>query len=215
MNPSSSKLDLRNSVILTHAVSIFARDGYSRADVQTIADLAGVGKGTVYRHFGNKEQLFWASSKFCMEQLNVYIGERIHQCRSQKLTVATDEAHDFLRRIACVCAEFYQSHPEAIEILIQSQMEFRESASPARAAIKVDRNMQLLQLISAVGESGFFADWDAEAVSNAFADLFYGSLVNGYLNGNCDLVKRIDDAMQILLYGIIHPQKRPLHSEIT
>ena len=36
--------------------------GFRGTDVQVIADRAGVGKGTVYRYFRNKEDLFWAAT---------------------------------------------------------------------------------------------------------------------------------------------------------
>ena len=47
-----------NEKILNAAKSEFARNGYHRTVVSSVADLAGVGKGTVYRRFGDKQCLF-------------------------------------------------------------------------------------------------------------------------------------------------------------
>lgn len=47
-----------NQNILAAARREFARNGFHQTVVSDIAASAGVGKGTVYRHFGNKEQLF-------------------------------------------------------------------------------------------------------------------------------------------------------------
>jgi hypothetical protein len=41
--------------ILRVAMEVFADEGFHGADVQVIAHRAGVGKGTVYRHFGDKD----------------------------------------------------------------------------------------------------------------------------------------------------------------
>lgn len=41
-------------------MAAFLRNGYARASVDAIAAEAGVGKQTVYGHFGNKEDLFLA-----------------------------------------------------------------------------------------------------------------------------------------------------------
>jgi len=50
----------KRQAILKAATDRFLRDGYARVSVDAIAAAAGVGKQTVYGHFGNKEQLFLA-----------------------------------------------------------------------------------------------------------------------------------------------------------
>lgn len=44
--------------IVTAARTVFGREGYSRASVDSIAAAAGVSKRTIYNHFGDKERLF-------------------------------------------------------------------------------------------------------------------------------------------------------------
>lgn len=46
--------------ILKAAAAVFARKGYHRALVDEVAKAAGVGKGTVYRYFRDKEDLFFS-----------------------------------------------------------------------------------------------------------------------------------------------------------
>lgn len=48
------------AAILAAAAVVFAERGFHRATLDEIVQAAGTGKGTVYHHFGNKEQLFWA-----------------------------------------------------------------------------------------------------------------------------------------------------------
>lgn len=48
----------KRDAILAAAFTVFARQGYTQAGVQEIADEAGVAKPTVYSHFGDKEDLF-------------------------------------------------------------------------------------------------------------------------------------------------------------
>lgn len=63
MNDGRSKARMRakREVILTRASEAFAEDGFQDADVQMIAEKAGVGYGTVYRYFRTKEELFWSA----------------------------------------------------------------------------------------------------------------------------------------------------------
>ena len=51
----------KHAAILEAASEIFLAEGYTRASVDAIAEAAGVGKQTVYGHFGDKERLFLAA----------------------------------------------------------------------------------------------------------------------------------------------------------
>ena len=72
----------KEGAILREAVHVFARDGFRGTDVQEIADRANVGKGTVYRYFGDKQELFWATVFWVLHKLDVHLasaaaGERM------------------------------------------------------------------------------------------------------------------------------------------
>jgi len=62
--PAATDQDRRSpakrQAILDAATVAFLDNGYARVSVDTIAAAAGVGKQTVYSHFGDKEQLFLA-----------------------------------------------------------------------------------------------------------------------------------------------------------
>ncbi|MEV4578323.1 TetR/AcrR family transcriptional regulator [Nonomuraea jabiensis] len=51
----------KRRAILDAAIKVFTDQGYARTSVDAIAAVAGVGKQTVYGHFGDKEQLFLAA----------------------------------------------------------------------------------------------------------------------------------------------------------
>ncbi len=51
----------KRRAILDAATDCFLRDGYARTSVDAVAAAAGVGKQTVYAHFGDKEHLFLAA----------------------------------------------------------------------------------------------------------------------------------------------------------
>ena len=56
--------------ILLAAEEIFSKYGYEKATLDEIISLADVGKGTVYKYYGNKEQLFY---KLIQEKNEQYI----------------------------------------------------------------------------------------------------------------------------------------------
>ncbi len=52
---------MKRRAILDAAVEVFCAQGYPRTSVDAVAAVAGVGKQTVYSHFGDKERLFLAA----------------------------------------------------------------------------------------------------------------------------------------------------------
>ncbi len=52
--------DRKRGEILRAAAAVFARKGYHQALMEEVARAAGVGKGTVYRYFRDKEDLFFS-----------------------------------------------------------------------------------------------------------------------------------------------------------
>ncbi|MEV5558533.1 TetR/AcrR family transcriptional regulator [Nonomuraea wenchangensis] len=50
----------KRRAILAGALTVFARDGYTRAGIDTIARAAGVSTRTIYNHFTDKAELFQA-----------------------------------------------------------------------------------------------------------------------------------------------------------
>ncbi|WP_344241128.1 TetR/AcrR family transcriptional regulator [Kribbella hippodromi] len=60
MTVTRGRIDKRQA-ILDAAFTVFARDGYRQAGVDTVAAAAGVAKHTVYNHFGDKQSLFRAA----------------------------------------------------------------------------------------------------------------------------------------------------------
>jgi AcrR family transcriptional regulator len=64
-----SRRDRRKREILRAASEVFAALGYDLANMQLIAESAGVTKATLYAHFENKAQLFRAVIEYWMEEL--------------------------------------------------------------------------------------------------------------------------------------------------
>ena len=58
----------RQEEILDAAAKLFAKRGYSEANTQQLADVLHVGKGTIYRYFPTKRELFLAAADRMMQQ---------------------------------------------------------------------------------------------------------------------------------------------------
>ena len=184
----------RRQRILEVAARVFAKEGFRHTDVQVIADLARAGKGTIYRHFGNKQELFLATVRANVEWLADYVLAQLDGAES---------AADHLRRIAVSCAEYCQHHPDLVELTIQERAEFRESVFPTALMFRSDNSGGLEEMIRAGVATGEFRDVDPHTTSIAFLDLVFGTVVCGCLEGGSrQLTTRIDRAVDMFLAGV-------------
>src|SRR5436305_3790643 len=67
----------RREEILDAAARLFAERGYSETDTQVLAEELGVGKGTLYRYFPSKRDLFLAAADRVMRRLRQRMDERL------------------------------------------------------------------------------------------------------------------------------------------
>lgn len=65
---TGSKYGDKHERIIRAAADVFAEKGFHPAKVEEIAERAGVGKGTVYEYFNNKQELFSEMLKDVCEQ---------------------------------------------------------------------------------------------------------------------------------------------------
>jgi AcrR family transcriptional regulator len=111
----------RSDEILSAAVELFARQGFAATEVQQIADRAGVGKGTVYRHFVNKDKLFLAAADLGLRQLK----DAVNQSAADLVTPLAR-----LRAGVVAFLQFFRQHPEFVDLMIQERAHFRDRESP-------------------------------------------------------------------------------------
>jgi AcrR family transcriptional regulator len=184
----------KHEAILRCATRVFAHEGYSNTDVQVIADQAGVGKGTVYRYFGTKAELFLAVANAGLQDLTDGIYEAI-----EGLT----DAVEVVRRAASAYGAYFQQHPEMVEILIQERAAFRGSI-PATHLVYRRENRAFFEDILRQGiRDGQLREIDVVAATDAFANLLYGTVVCGCLEGATDqLQKMAEQAVELVLQGI-------------
>ena len=67
----------RREEILQTATELFADQGFSDAVTQVLADRLQIGKGTLYRHFPSKRELFLATADRVMVKMNERITASI------------------------------------------------------------------------------------------------------------------------------------------
>jgi AcrR family transcriptional regulator len=117
--------DQRREMILDAALVVFARDGYDAADVDDIALEAEIGKGTIYRQYPSKRELFEA------------VVDRGHDQLLRQLEELRSKYTDFeelLRMGLEQHVDFFISNPDYWRILKVEQPEYQLKPDEKRVA---------------------------------------------------------------------------------
>jgi AcrR family transcriptional regulator len=185
----------RRSEILEIAAHMFAKSGYAATDVQVIANRVGVGKGTVYRYFPTKELLFLATVDWSMRRLREAVDD------------AADRAESPLGRLAAgvrAYLEFFDRHPEVVELLIQERAQFRDRKQPTYFQHR-DANLgPWRDLFRELIHSGILRDIPIDRITDVLSDLLYGTMFTTYFAGRKKtLASQCDDLLDIVFRGLL------------
>ncbi len=73
MSPKLVNKEEKERKLAQTALGLFAQRGFAATNVIQIAEVAGVGKGTIYEYFENKADIFVAAIREWMNQFETYI----------------------------------------------------------------------------------------------------------------------------------------------
>ncbi len=187
----------KRTAILDQAIRTFAELGFRGADVQVIADRAGVGKGTVYRYFGNKEDLFWATS------LEVFL--RLKACMFAALG-QVDGAVEQLRAAGRAYAGFFDANPAYLEVFVEDRAEFRGTHPPAHQQCHEEAIARFVRIVQQGIDQGELYSTDPRKTVLGLAGLLYGSVVHScyavFAANDCTLTEITQHALDIFLKGL-------------
>jgi len=183
--------------ILCAAVKVFAEQGFRCTDVQRIADLAGVGKGTVYRFYPTKDELFQAAVDDVMLRLTSQVDASVQ---------GIDDPLEHLRQGFKAYMTFFEHHPEAIELFVHECAEFGKVSKPRYFVYSDLRRATWLNVYQQLIDSGRCRVTDPEHMLDMIGNLAYGSvLVNRISGRNGSLEAMADALLDTLLHGILLP----------
>lgn len=73
------KKEAARAKIIATAVDLFSRDGFAHVTVEHIADVADIGKGTIYNYFATKEDIVVAF----LANVETKLQEKLHKLKSR------------------------------------------------------------------------------------------------------------------------------------
>jgi AcrR family transcriptional regulator len=190
----------RREEILQMAARMFAEHGFAQTDVQMIADALGVGKGTIYRYFPSKRELFLGAADQGMRMLTEVIDISIHE-QLDPLQRMVRAIHRYLH--------FFDQHPEYVELFIQERAVFKDRKKPTYFEY-VDANSGPRQaLLAEMVQTGRVRDIPLARIETVVTNALYGILFTTFFDGRTNSFReQADGLLDVLFQGILTDTER-------
>jgi AcrR family transcriptional regulator len=190
----------RTDEILHVAATLFAERGFAGTDTQELADRVNIGKGTLYRYFPSKRELFLAAADRAMGRLREYLDAAIGT-RDDPLEQIVAAIEAFLG--------FFDQHPEFAELLIQERALFRDRKKPTYIEHREKNLERWQQLYRSLIDAGRVRSMPVQRITSVISDLVYGTMFTNHVAGRQrSLREQADDIVEIVFYGILSDSER-------
>lgn len=181
--------------ILEAALEVFSEKGFHLATVDEIAERAGVGKGTLYRYFTNKENLFNELIRLRLEEL-------------EKSAEAVLDGHDdvltMISKYLRTYFEFFDRNQRLYRLIVQERPDVGEQVQDLYVK-KIMRRIPLLKRkIYEASQRGVLKDIDFQTVFFGVMGFIHG-VIQKWLASDCSytLVDELPTVMELLFYGFV------------
>lgn len=198
--PSPQLHERRTEEILAAAARLFAERGFDGADTQELADRVGVGKGTLYRYFPSKRDLFLAAADQGMRRLS----ERIDATLPPE-----GDPLDAMSRGIQTYLEFFDEHPEFVELLILERAQFKDRKKPTYFEHREKSSCRWHQAFEELMARGRVRRLSADRLLDILGDLIYGTMFTNHFTGRKGSCRvQAEEIVDFVFFGILTESER-------
>ena len=151
--------------IIHCAAEIFARNGYTGASMDSVAEAAGIAKGALYRYFTSKKDLFIRVVDFLREDINNYAMQFLD---NHKDINVFDTFRDWVVSIYTLHERFSMHREVVCNILYQEAFDFKGEVL-AKCVNKLCPARHRENLYHFVSRKAFNIDGLGPKILNAFS----------------------------------------------
>jgi AcrR family transcriptional regulator len=141
----------RRNAILETARRHFSHIGYHDTEMEAIAKDAQVGKGTLYRYFENKQDLYLKTIRFELESLHAFIDDSLKE---------VDDPVEFVEGMIHCYIDYIEHKENAFDIIILSTTSMLEEVAHVVKSVQSKYHKRFAKRIRAGIDSGVFQDID-------------------------------------------------------
>lgn len=191
--------------IIQTAAAVFAQKGYAGTRMIEIADAAGIGKGTIYEYFRNKEALFFSVFQFIVET-------PMNQIFSTPAGRSESAAHR-LKRIAELIINAWMENLDMYSLVMEfwsaaTALDSRQRFKDAFRQVYIDmRGMAAGLIQEGIDKGEFDPQIQPHKIAAAIVGALDSFLLQAWIDMNFDArdVSRV--FMDHMIKGLQHPKE--------
>jgi AcrR family transcriptional regulator len=191
----------RRKEILDEAADLFAARGYADTDTQVLADRLHVGKGTLYKYFPSKRELFLAAVDRVMRRLR------------EAVDAAIEAVEDPLERVSIAIRaylDFFAEHPGFVELLVQERAHFKDRKRPTYFEHRDANVGRWKALFASLIAEGRVRKVPVERITDVLSQLVYGTMFTNHFAGQRkSSAAQAGDILDVVFHGILLDRPRP------
>jgi len=193
-------VERRKNQILGAASLIFSKEGFAKANTDEIANAANLGKGTIYRYFKNKRELFLSVVDRGLDKLKNAILTEIEK---------TEDPLKKIENAIKTYLSFFEKNSNLIGVLIHEQSSFQKRIAKRYFEHYYGNVDRIKQTFKAGIEQGLIKDMDIDSVISVYTSMLNGLIYMWQIEGGkYRLIDKAPIVTKIFLAGIIKDKKR-------
>lgn len=197
---------VRRQAIVEAAARLFAELGYTDCDMERLAAELNIAKGTLYLYFSSKEELFYACVDDGMRQMQTAVNAAADQ---------EQEPFEQISQAIRTYFQFFEDHPEHVELLIQERANFKHRKRPTYFEYREANRARWRELWTRLIKEGRVRnDLPVERILDTIGNLLYGTMfTNHFVGRQVSSQEQFDSILEIVLDGVLSEDERPKRKE--
>jgi AcrR family transcriptional regulator len=197
---SDEEIQARKEEILRTATELFAEQGFSDAVTQALAERLQLGKGTIYKYFPSKRELFLAAADRVMRKMQEQILASI---------AGVEDGLEQVARAIVAFLTFFAAHPEYVELLIQERAQFKDRKRPTYFEHREVNVQRWRRLYARLIADGRVREIPVEQISDVVGNLIYGTMFTNFFAGQVKPVEQqAREILDIVFQSILTDAER-------
>lgn len=196
----SNKQTVKQKKIMEVAITLFAEKGYSNTATSEIAKMAGVAEGTIFKHYGTKENLLLSIMvPFIKDFFPTMADELIGELMKDECTF-----EEFLRALLTNRIHFISENREIFQVVIKEMIykdELRNETLPYILEVASNRLVKVMEIFK---QRGDLKDIPNESILKMLSTIISGFFISNFvlLNKKSISDDAIEDIVSFILNGL-------------
>ena len=200
---SDKKPTDKKQKIAEAAVQLFAEKGYANTSTSEIAKRAGVAEGTIFRHYGTKENLLLSLLLPFLKESLPGMAESVFREISSK---GMDSFEDFFRALVKNRYQFCKDNQEIFRVLVKELMYNEEIRNEIVPYFSENVFQRIHQTIVHFQERGEIVELPSLPLARTLFTFVFSFFVSRFVlmpeNAFLDDETELENFVQIVLHGI-------------